>query len=520
VNSVAHHGGMKALFLFNVDYVAWPLAIHQALERRIPGLKAAGIVVLDHTTHDLIAREAGAKIAPLFDLSALEKEWINHLDLGHSLDHYKKLLGDEAFSRIALADRELSNSLISGAITPKTPLALAVQDPVKLRAYQAGLLDLLFGLFCRENFDFVFSFPPQDAPSVAAGLVARHFGIPFFQARPIGFLEKTSLCDDVEGMMPLFRRALDDGVQAPDPQKASLIQARDVLEEFRNRPTPPTYMTVANATAFERPLLTTLAALAYRTLTQRPPGTLRDPYPFSRLIWELRRWLCANVDARSAFFRPASSLDGAPFVYYPLHFEPEASTMVAAPHATNQIAIVENLSKSTPLGWTIAVKEHLPMLGRRPSGYYKRLTAIPKVKLITPFANSFELIKTARLTVTVTGTAGLEAVLLKRPALFLGPSPVHVMKKGFVICRDPAKLAEAIDLTFAAAPVDDETMLQFIAAMLSDSVDLPADLLWGGVDQVTPERVAARADVSERIADLIINALAIKPNSTREPRSA
>jgi hypothetical protein len=151
------------------------------------------------------------------------------------------------------------------------------------------------------------------------------------------------------------------------------------------------------------------------------------------------------------------------------------------------------------------------MLGRRPPGFYRRLAAIPKVTLVSPRASSFGLIKAAKLTVTITGTAGLEAVLLGRPALFLGPSPIQLVKRGFVVCGDLASLSADIERALAMPPLDDASAYRFIAALTAQGVDFPAELLWGGPGVVTQERVAAHADISERLADLILAALAARP---------
>jgi hypothetical protein len=498
---------MKALILFNVDFAAWPLAIRNSLAERLNDFETAGVVVLDHTIRALVEHQSGGQIAPLIDLTELEPKWISDDAGSVTLAKYEQILGHEAVARIAIADRELSQSLICGATMPRSPLSELARSPLHLRAYQGGMLTFFDRLFEQQKFEFVLSFTPQDAPSVAAGLLARHHSVPFFHVRPVGFQGLSCLCDDIAGMMPVFRDDVARNDHCDDPLAPYLVEAQRVLTEFRARPTPPSYLSVANASVFQRPDLTTFAALLYRGMTGRPPEALRYPYPLSRLYWEAARWLRASRDMQSSWFKAAPA-PKRPFAYFPLHYEPEASTLVAAPHAINQIAIIESLAEATPPDWTIVVKEHMPMMGRRPGDFYRRLRAIPKVSLLSPRADSFALIESAELTITITGTAGLEAVLLGRPVLFLGPSPIQIVKRGFVVCENIAELGSAIEKALKTPALDDDLAHRFVAALIKHGVDVPADLVWGGPSVVTCERVAVHRNVSDRITDLILAALA------------
>ena len=60
---------------------------------------------------------------------------------------------------------------------------------------------------------------------------------------------------------------------------------------------------------------------------------------------------------------------GAPYVYVPLHFQPEMTTLVLAPFCVDQIAVIENVAKTLPIDHRLYVKEHKASLGRRPFGY-------------------------------------------------------------------------------------------------------------------------------------------------------
>ena len=94
--------------------------------------------------------------------------------------------------------------------------------------------------------------------------------------------------------------------------------------------------------------------------------------------------------------------------------------MTYAPFYLDQLNIIENLSKSLPITYRLIVKEHPSMLGRRSKEYYRRLNSLPNVKMINPKVNSIDIIKKSEAIFTITGTVGLEGLILKKPVIVLG----------------------------------------------------------------------------------------------------
>ena len=121
-------------------------------------------------------------------------------------------------------------------------------------------------------------------------------------------------------------------------------------------------------------------------------------------------------------FESVSDLANSTYLYFPLHFEPEASLNGSEPYFTNQLYAIELLSKSVPVGVDVLVKEHPSGVGNRPSYWMDAVAGMPRVKLAHPFENSIQLVRRSLATATITGTAGLEAAILGKPVLSLGPS--------------------------------------------------------------------------------------------------
>jgi hypothetical protein len=109
-----------------------------------------------------------------------------------------------------------------------------------------------------------------------------------------------------------------------------------------------------------------------------------------------------------------------PYIAFPLHYEPEASTLVRAPYYLNQLALVEDIAKSLPTGYQLYVKEHQVARGRRPAGYYRRLKSIFGVRVIAPWEDSWRLVENSSAVAVITSTMGWEALLCGKPVIAFG----------------------------------------------------------------------------------------------------
>ena len=107
-------------------------------------------------------------------------------------------------------------------------------------------------------------------------------------------------------------------------------------------------------------------------------------------------------------------------VYVPLHMEPEAALMSVSPEFNNSMEMITWISKSLPADTQIVVKEQPFSFGIRSKHYYDNLQRIGNVALASPNVHPWDWIRAARVTATITGTAGIEAVYFGKPVLSFG----------------------------------------------------------------------------------------------------
>lgn len=110
------------------------------------------------------------------------------------------------------------------------------------------------------------------------------------------------------------------------------------------------------------------------------------------------------------------------FVYFPLQYSPEVSIHVPAPFFIDQLRLIDLIRLSLPPSYRLVVKEHPDAIGRRDWRFWARVSKRPGVTICDPKIDGASLIRRSALTISLTGTANLEAFLLGKPSWTIGPT--------------------------------------------------------------------------------------------------
>lgn len=155
------------------------------------------------------------------------------------------------------------------------------------------------------------------------------------------------------------------------------------------------------------------------------------------------------------------------FYFYPIHLEPEAVVLYwAGNYYTNQVKLIENIAAQLPPNVFLYVKDHPHDIGYRDVEDYKKIQAIPNVKLLSPELSGKAIINKSIGVITINGTAGFEALLLNKHVIVFG--------NAFYDCCERVKKIENIkDLQKTLYDIqnvnyeDDIVLFCFIKAYLS-----------------------------------------------------
>ncbi len=495
---------MRYCFLYSPMFHEWPLAIARRLSEQSPSAEFMGLVAGKERIYRRVERHQNPPIRPLYRLYELEKEWISNPYSPDQLAKYEALFGAGTLNRLVISSRQIGYGWITGGTVAKTRLMKMSCDTEVIRRYVVGLFNFLFRIFDERRPDLVFCYVVADAPAYCLSIVSEHFGVPFrrFSAARMG---SQYIIDDVpEGLLGPVCRTYKNALNAPTDLVPFLPEAKKYLKEFRSGPEKPEYQ-VANERSQQKkvsPLAIpgqVLGVLLAALKGIRPHREWNEPTDWKRRTLQLRVNLKSLQLSLRGPFRVIGEIPDQPYAFYPLHVDPEESTLVCAPYQTNQSAIIESLSKSLPLGFNLLVKEHPGMIGRRPFGFYRTLSNMPKVILVSPFESPFELIRRAALTCVITGTAGWEAMMLQKPVLVLGEKyPYLQIGQGVAHCTDLFKLPSAIQDALERPPASEKSLELFIASILFHSFDFPTSALWG---KVTPGIIKDHSNILETLCE-------------------
>lgn len=141
--------------------------------------------------------------------------------------------------------------------------------------------------------------------------------------------------------------------------------------------------------------------------------------------------------AASVFSARAASLEARPYIYFPLHLQPEMTTDILGGEYADQLRAIEDLRQRIPPELLIAVKENPKQRGfMRSEAFFARMQDIPNLVLLDTSEPSFELASGSLAVATICGTAGWEALRMGKPAICFGHAFWNRMSGAFRIQDD------------------------------------------------------------------------------------
>lgn len=295
----------------------------------------------------------------------------------------------------------------------------------------------------------------------------------------------------------------------------TLLQAKKFLSDFRNQ--PKTYLTTIEQAAKTMNRKNQLKFLIYPKSIQRSFrwfikiiayhfkekkfGDYSHIHPWHYLIDRIKR-KTRNLIGLSDLYDPYNPDED--FAFFPLHLEPEIATLLQAPFYTDQINLIRQIARSLPIHYKLYVKEHPLMVDYRPRSFYKEIKKNPNVKLINPAVSGLKIVAKAKLITVITGTAGWEGIILKKPVITFGYQFYNILSM-VKRCREIERLPYIIKEELERPQYNEEELVRLIAAIFEDSIPINLGYLW---EQETDELKKKAA--LEPLADLLAKKLDLK----------
>ena len=110
-------------------------------------------------------------------------------------------------------------------------------------------------------------------------------------------------------------------------------------------------------------------------------------------------------------------------IYFPMHWQPELSTSILGGNYEDQLVALERLNVFLKNDWIVVVKENtLQRSYQRKDFFFRRFKNLKNIYFIDNKINSKDVIEKADVVATISGTAGIEALLKSRKCMVFGSS--------------------------------------------------------------------------------------------------
>jgi hypothetical protein len=361
-------------------------------------------------------------------------------------------------------------------------------------------------------------YPVDVGPSSALILerVARARGIPVFVPISSRLGSYHTLIDTVFSKARNIEKRFAELVAGA--KSANLSNAKGLIQTFREGQVALSYMQGTATDNFERKVnLRGAYHKVQEIIARRSKGFVfkekrGEVFNLSQLEYDRHRAVLYYRNLRLRFgnyFRPP--LEGDKFVFFPFHVEPELSLLLYAPYHTHQSSVAHNVAQSLAWDTTLYAKEHPLAVGTKPLGFYERMKQVNNVRLIYPHVSSRALIAASQGVVTITGTAGVEAMLLNKPVVVLGDVFYSFVPKLVQRATSVEELPSLLR-TFATFTPDESLLETFVAALLDESVEVDPEQL-GKALRPLPLEDKLRHPLLERYASFLVQAITARQHS-------
>lgn len=236
------------------------------------------------------------------------------------------------------------------------------------------------------------------------------------------------------------------------------------LNEFR------TSYSVFLGGAFKKPSQARLAAVALRDRLRMLRASTNDRILDNIDYWSVNRRVAEKKLTNLRRYQKDIRFDAfdasQPYYFYPLHLEPEAVVLYHA-HGlyANQVKLIQNIAAQLPPGVFLYVKDHPHDHGYRSVEDYLALKSVPNIRLLDTSISGKQVVAHSQGVITMTGTAGFEALLLGKPVFTFGKT-FYSAAPGVELLHHVRDLRERLYAALERPPMTDAARYPYLTAYL------------------------------------------------------
>ncbi|HVS54024.1 MAG TPA: hypothetical protein VHD62_16840 [Opitutaceae bacterium] len=170
-------------------------------------------------------------------------------------------------------------------------------------------------------------------------------------------------------------------------------------------------------------------------------------------------------------FLSREHLQGLKYFIFPLHFEPEAATLVNGRYLNDQFVVIQMAAKALPADCILIVKEHRVSVGRRPVEFYRKIDALHNVRFVSEHEDVYGLIESSRGVITISSSMALEAIMLQKAVIVFGDVHYNILSQ-VIIAHNIEGIAACVKQALAFEGYKEAEYLAFFRVITERTYDL------------------------------------------------
>jgi hypothetical protein len=340
-----------------------------------------------------------------------------------------------------------------------------------------GHLEKVVSAFLVQNQITIVNSGRDTALQLITMLICRRLGIPWIvptRARipqeMFGFCQR----HDTEKLIQIHELTPEDR-----------LWAENFLSDFEKKSLRPALKTSARSFADVIRLLPIHVKVFFQELS-RATVDMGNDYARYTILTLIRKYIRRRINMfRYKLLPPYSQVGDQMFCFYAMHTQPESSIDVVGSYFSDQVGLINWIARSLPASHELYVKVHPTDMDGKGPDYYRRITQIPGVRLISHSIDARELLRRCSLVFTLSGTIGYEAGLMGKPVITFARNFFNTLPTVH-FCDSPTTLKNLV-LQLLDKPIASnwrEGVLEFLAKLKASCFKGEVNRTYGA--QITP----------------------------------
>ena len=264
-------------------------------------------------------------------------------------------------------------------------------------------------IFSSKEFKYIISYSTASFPAILSVKIAKFYETKYLCFKTLGIPDRYTIIDD-----------LNEKFLVPEAASLDNEWSKNYLNNFKENNKPDWIKKRKKISLFIR-----ILKLIKNNINEKKVFDFIDNNKTAYLNHTLLKIIKLKIKKiyRNIYFhylqKKFKTQVNSKYIFFPLHVEPESNLMVKNVLNSDQISLLENLSKLCPIDTKIVIKDH-PNQPIRSPNFYKRIIKIPNVIFLESSTNSRKLIKDSHAVFCISGTSILETLLLRKKLLVFG----------------------------------------------------------------------------------------------------